>query len=86
MMLLEIIKYLLKYTIISTIQVFSFVYFVAKAHNTSERTLAIKEGIASISYVSGIILITFGKWEIGLIMLVLSIAYTNYFIHEDSRE
>jgi|GEM_PF-2127639 len=86
MLLFEIIKYLLKFTIISTIQIFSFVYFVAIAHDTSERILAIKEGVASSTYVSGIILIIFGKWEIGLIILVLSIAFANYFIHEDSKE
>lgn len=86
MLILEIIKYLLRFTLISSIQIFSFIYYVIKAKSIEERVLALREGLTSVAYLTGIFTIIFGKWEIGILVSVLSIAYANYFIHEDSRE
>lgn len=86
MLVYEIIKYLLKFTLISSIQIFSFVYYAIKAETVTERILALKEGLASISYIAGLLSLFFGEWEIGLLIAVLAIAYANYCIHEDSKE
>jgi multisubunit Na+/H+ antiporter MnhF subunit len=86
MIVLEIIKYLLKFTLISCIQVFSFVYYLIKAENITDRILALKEGLAAISYVSAIFICIMGSWEIGILIGVLAVAYTNYCIHDDSKE
>lgn len=86
MLIIEIIRYLFRFTLISSIQIFSFIYFIIKAEGIEEKILALREGLASIAYISGILTIIFQSWEIGLIISVLAIAYANYYIHEDSKE
>lgn len=86
MLIIEIIRYLFKFTLISSMQIFSFIYFIIKAETEEKRVLALREGLVSIAYIAGILAICLGKWEIGLIISVLAIAYANYYIHEDSKE
>lgn len=83
MIIIDFIIYLLKFTLVSCIQSFSFVYYFVVAKNINERKLAIKEGVTSITYVGGVILIVLGNWEIGVFLVLSAITFANYYIHQE---
>jgi len=83
MVIIVFIKYLLEFTIVSFIQIFSFIYYIAIAQNVNKKLLALKEGLTAITYIGGLILIVAGYWEIGLIAALSAITFANFYIHKE---